>query len=120
MPILQNSRHEAFAQARAKGARLDDAYEDAGFILYGGHPSRLVQRREVAERIAELRAAQDELTGANPQAVIAALLRIAKAGEASVIPAAMKEARLTLLEAARLAYNLAHNRAKERTEQGYC
>ena len=40
MPQLENLRHEAFAQARAKGARLDDAYEDAGFAPSNGHASR--------------------------------------------------------------------------------
>jgi hypothetical protein len=40
MPTLDNPRYEFFAQARAKGARLDDAYEDAGCVLNKGHPSR--------------------------------------------------------------------------------
>ena len=31
MPQLKNPRHEAFAQARAAGARLCEAYVEAGF-----------------------------------------------------------------------------------------
>jgi hypothetical protein len=58
MPTLENPRYENFAQARAKGALLNDAYESAGFVPHRGHPSRLAYRAEVAERIAELRAAQ--------------------------------------------------------------
>jgi phage terminase small subunit len=41
MPVLDNPRHEAFAQARAKGARLEQAYEEAGFAPGNGHASRL-------------------------------------------------------------------------------
>ena len=114
MPLLQNPRHEAFAQARAKGATLDDAYEDAGFIPYPGHGCRLAQRHEVARRIAELRAAQGALAEANARAVIAVLLRIAQAGEDLASAAGIREARLTLLEARRLAAELAAARADER------
>src|ERR1700723_974122 len=81
MPTLDNSRYEFFAQARAKGARLDDAYEDAGFVLNKGHSSRLARRPEVAARIAELRVQRNEADDISPQKVIATLLRLAKAGE---------------------------------------
>ena len=114
MPILQNPRHETFAQARAKGALLDDAYEDAGFAPGNGHASRLALRPEVAERIGELRAERSELIDSNTQAVVAALLRIAKASEALASPAGIKEARVTLLEARRLGSSLADERARER------
>jgi phage terminase small subunit len=56
MPALRDPRHEAFAQARAKGALLIDAYESAGFVRHRGHPSRLALKLDVAHRIAELRA----------------------------------------------------------------
>ena len=81
MPVLDNPRYERFAQARAKGARLDDAYEDAGFVLGKGHSSRLARRPEVAERIAELRAQRNVAEDVSPQKVIATLLHMAKAGE---------------------------------------
>jgi len=115
MAILENPRYEAFAQARAKGARLDDAYEDAGFIPDKGHGSRLAQRKEVAERIAELRAEQARLNEVDHHALIAAMLRIAKAGEAVASPAGIKEARLSLLEARRLADDLRMERSLGRT-----
>lgn len=102
MPTLDNPRYEFFAQARAKGARLDDAYEDAGFVLNKGHPSRLARRPEVAKRIAELRVQRNEADDISPQKVIATLLRMAKAGEASENASLLKEARLALLDAARL------------------
>lgn len=31
MPVLKNARHERFAQGRAKGKTIDEAYVDAGF-----------------------------------------------------------------------------------------
>ncbi|HEY5072310.1 MAG TPA: hypothetical protein VII63_09790 [Caulobacteraceae bacterium] len=117
MPILQNPKHEAFAQARAKGARLDDAYEDSGFVPAAGHPTRLAQRPEVAERIAELRASVAAAAEANSASVIAGLLRIAKASEDLGSPSGIKEARVTLLEAHRLCENLAGHRADERREE---
>ena len=67
MPVLTNARHEAFAQARAQGAMLDDAYEDAGFVLIRGHASRLASQPNVAERIAEIRTDEAAFSGASAQ-----------------------------------------------------
>jgi hypothetical protein len=119
MPILQNARHEVFAQSRAKGARLEDAYEDAGFIPGNGHAGKLAQRPDVFERIAELRVEQAHLGDASPGAVIAALLRVAKASENLATPAGVKEARLTLLEVSRLSEALAAARRIERLPKPY-
>jgi len=57
-------------------------------------PAGLAKQSQVAERIAELRAEQVELGEANPQAVIGALPRIAKAGETLATSAGVEEARL--------------------------
>ena len=114
MPLLPNPRHEAFAQARAQGARLEIAYEDAGFAAGQGHASRLAAQPDIVERIAELREEQADLHAARPQAVIAALLKVAKACEAAGSPAAIREARLTLLEVERLRQNLDLSRENER------
>src|SRR5579863_2688144 len=102
MPLLENPRHETFAQARARGALLNDAYESAGFVLHKGHPSRLACRAEVAERIAELRAAQTPSEDNSPVALLAALGRIIKAGEGSQDPLIIREARLAIVDAAQL------------------
>jgi len=107
MPTLANRRYEAFAQARARGALLNDAYEGAGFVLHKGHPSRLAYRAEVAERIAELRALRTEVESHNPLALLASLKRIIKAGEGSENPVLVKEARLAIVDAARLHADLA-------------
>jgi hypothetical protein len=118
MPVLENPRHEAFAQARARGALLNDAYEDAGFAPDRSHANRLAGREDVAERVAELkaelRAEQAGLDGASPHKVIAALLEVAKNCQAQEGPAALKEARLALLDAQRLHSEVALSRQIDR------
>lgn len=47
MPLLENPRHEWFAQAGARGALLSDAYESA--VLLECHSCRLAYRAEVVE-----------------------------------------------------------------------
>ena len=115
MPALDNARHEAFAQARARGARVAEAYEDAGFAPGNDHGARLAGREEVAQRIAELRAQQTDMEQASTQAVIAALLRVAKGAEAATTPAAMRELRLILLDVERLRAGMELDRQRERT-----
>ncbi|MDB5480155.1 MAG: hypothetical protein JWO83_1208 [Caulobacteraceae bacterium] len=102
MPILENPRLEAFAQAGAKGALLDDAYEAAGYVLARGHSSRLAKRPEVADRLAELRAEFTAAEDISPRAFILALLRVAKAAEEAKTPTSVREARLALVDAAKL------------------
>ncbi len=114
MPTLPNPRHEAFANARAKGASLEDAYEDAGFTPDRGHACRLAKDPKVADRLGELRAEQAGLDDAGPFAIMAALLRVAKAAEAEATPAAHKEVRLTLLEVDRLRGDLMRSRNADR------
>jgi hypothetical protein len=116
MPVLQNSRQEAFAQARAKGVRLEDAYEAAGYAPGNGHASRVALREDVAERIAELRAEQAELSGANTQSLILALLRMAKSDAVLAAPGGAREVRLALVDAARLSGELVMERVRDRHE----
>ena len=114
MPILQNPRQEAFAQARAKGALLDDAYEIAGFAPGQRHASRLARQPEVAERIGELLVARTEAKTTDARTVIAALLRLADAGPAVANPSAIHETRLVLLDACRLMGELEKAREYDR------
>ena len=114
MPILSNPRHETFAQARAKGARLEDAYEDAGFSPGNGHASRMAKLDMIADRIAELRAQAVRIDDAGPAALIAALLDLARNGPAKTADA--REARLALLDAFRLRAEWSDDRAKERAD----
>ncbi|HXU99300.1 MAG TPA: hypothetical protein VG166_02245 [Caulobacteraceae bacterium] len=114
MPTLRDPRHEAFAQARAKGALLIDAYESAGFVRHRGHPSRLALKDNVAERIAELRASQTESEDVSPAGLLASLRRIIKAGENSENPALVNAARLAIVDASRIQAELARHQVHER------
>ncbi len=116
MPTLENPRHEAFAVARAKGATLHDAFEDAGFPPDRAHACRLAKRDEVAARIGELRAAREKAEESEPHVIIDALIRMARDSEALKTPAGVKEARLNLMEASRLRAALTESRNTERTQ----
>jgi hypothetical protein len=59
MPTLTDPRAEAFAQSRARGANLEDAYELAGFAGGQGHASRFARRAKVAARIRQPITGQD-------------------------------------------------------------
>jgi hypothetical protein len=116
MPALLNPRHESFAKARAKGARLEDAYEEAGFAPDRGHASRLAARPEVAGRIAELRAEQDarESRTFDHDTVISFLMNTYVCLKDSSDPLLLKEARLCLVEAIRLRNEKMRERDLER------
>jgi hypothetical protein len=114
MPTLQNARHEAFALARAGGAKLEDAYEDAGFAPSATHACRLARRDDVAERIAELRHERQDASHASPQAIIAALVAAARDANLLKTPAGAKEARLNLIEAHKLQLSLTEQRDGDR------
>ena len=113
MSTLQNARYEAFAVARAKGAGLGAAYEEAGFVGGSGNASKLAGRPDIAARVAELR---DELAvgqGASPQAIVAALMRMARACEELKSAEGLKEARLHLMEAHKIQSRLSKARHLE-------
>lgn len=54
MPVLKNTRHEAFAQGMAKGMTADAAYEAAGFKPSRSAASRLSAKVNIRARICEL------------------------------------------------------------------
>ena len=114
MPKLQNDQHEAFARARSLGARLYDAYEDAGYIASRAHACRLAAQPEVAARISEMRQARTHNVDTSPQAVVDALFRLARDSEALKTAAGLKEARANLLEAHRLSSEMSQFRVNER------
>src|SRR5258708_5480998 len=53
--ILQNSKHERYAQEVANGASQTDAYELAGYRRDDGHASRLAGKGRIRDRIIELK-----------------------------------------------------------------
>lgn len=54
MPILKNQKHEAFAQALAKGQNADEAYQAAGFKANRGNAARLKANDNIRKRVAEI------------------------------------------------------------------
>jgi phage terminase small subunit len=54
MPILKNTKHEAFAQAVAKGQTAEDAYIAAGYTPNRGNAGRLKANEVIRKRVAEL------------------------------------------------------------------
>lgn len=54
MPVLKNPKHEAFAQARAKGATADAAYVEAGYSENRANAARLNSNDDIQIRVAEL------------------------------------------------------------------
>lgn len=54
MPALSNTRHEAFAQAIAKGETGDHAYVSAGYKPSRKNASRLRSNEDIQRRVAEL------------------------------------------------------------------
>lgn len=54
LPLLDNPRHERFAQLLAKGKTQADAYEEAGYRPNDGGASRLAGNVKVKARLTEL------------------------------------------------------------------
>lgn len=54
MPVLDNQRHEVFAQALAKGLSQDAAYAEAGFSPHRQNASRLMTNDAVRRRVTEI------------------------------------------------------------------
>jgi len=60
MPVLENARHERFAQELAKGNSQIEAYRLAGYEPVEANASRLIRNDKVAARVAELKAVAAE------------------------------------------------------------
>lgn len=54
MPVLPNQRHEAFAQALAKGKTADEAYALAGFKPNRGNATTLKAKQSILNRVSEI------------------------------------------------------------------
>lgn len=80
MPVLKNTRHEKFAQARASGKSIDDAYVLAGYKRNGGNACRLNENENVSARVRELQnkaAGEAEVTAGE---IIGGLRKVAELG----------------------------------------
>jgi phage terminase small subunit len=62
MPVLDNARHEAFAQHLAKGLSASEAYIKAGYADSRSAASRLLTNVNIKARLAELQSRAAERT----------------------------------------------------------
>lgn len=76
MPILENTKHEKFAQELAKCNSQDAAYVAAGYRANASHASRLARNGKVKGRVAELVAAGAEKAEVDVARVLAELAKI--------------------------------------------
>jgi hypothetical protein len=71
MPVLSNPRHEAFAQALARGLPATAAYVEAGYKANAGNACTLKSQQNISKRVVEL---QEEQLAIHQQATAAAAL----------------------------------------------
>jgi phage terminase small subunit len=87
MPVLDNSRHEKFAQGLAQGMSAAEAYRQAGYEAKGSNPeslaSRLSRNVKVAARVAELKERAAVNVSLSKEWVLENLIKNVKAGQAN-------------------------------------
>ena len=76
MPVLANPRHEAFAQARAQGKTIDQAYVVAGYKANDGNATRLNGNERILSRIEEIVTQASERAGVTVERIIAEMAKI--------------------------------------------
>lgn len=81
MPVLKNAKHEAFAQAVAKGKTQDEAYAAIGFKPHRQNAHRLMTRDDVKARVLEIKNRVAEKAEWSAADRLAMLKRIATAHE---------------------------------------
>ena len=69
MPVLKNPRHEAFAQAVARGMSAAAAYVEAGYKANRHNAAALAREQHIGTRVTEL---QEEQLAIHQQATAAA------------------------------------------------
>ncbi len=78
MPMLQNQRHERFAQGLAQGKTAAQAHEDAGYAPNRFNASTLKTNKNVIDRVLELQGNRAERQVLSRQYVIEALIENAE------------------------------------------
>jgi phage terminase small subunit len=76
MPVLDNARHELFAQELAKGATADEAYQLAGYKANRGNASTLKSNQIITDRVAEILSVGAERAEITREMVVRELGRI--------------------------------------------
>lgn len=99
MPVLQNPKHEKFAQLRAKGKTAEEAYDSAGYKPHRGNASRLSTNESVLARVAEIQGRAAERAAVTIQSLTDELdevraLAIAEKQSSAAVSAVMGKAKL--------------------------
>lgn len=99
MPILDNQRHERFAQELAKGTPANQAYVIAGYRPSEPNASRLTRNDKVLTRIAELQGRAAKRAEVTVQTIAEELeearkLAIAEKQSSAAVAASMGKAKL--------------------------
>lgn len=95
MPVLKNAKHEAFAQALAKGKTATQAYADAGYKPDRKNASRLTTKDDIQRRVDEILsrvAEKAEWTAADRLRMLADIAEKTKAEDPRVAVSAIAEA----------------------------
>jgi phage terminase small subunit len=58
MPVLKNPRHEAFAEALARGMSASAAYAEVGYRPHRHNAATLARKKHISERVSELQEEQ--------------------------------------------------------------
>jgi hypothetical protein len=92
VPILENPRHEAFAQALARGSSAAAAYVDAGYKENRHNAATLARKQHILTRVSELQEEQLAIhqqataqAAANAQVAIESLITEAEAARAKAM-----------------------------------
>jgi hypothetical protein len=92
MPALKNPRHEAFAQALARGISAAGAYGQVGFKPHRANAATLARKEHISVRVAELQEEQLAIhqqataaAAANKQVTIESLIAEAEAARAKAM-----------------------------------
>jgi hypothetical protein len=104
MPVLENVRHERFAQELAKGKTQEQAYIDAGYSANGARvaASKLLTNANIAERVTELQSVVADKSTWDAARIINNLARYAEKGEAIAEPAGLSVARASMMDIGKL------------------
>jgi hypothetical protein len=79
MPVLDNARHERFAQFVAEGKTLDEAYQRAGYKPSRFNASHLADRQDVKCRIQQLTTELAEASNITKEKLVKMALDLHKA-----------------------------------------
>jgi hypothetical protein len=103
MAVLKNTKHEAFAQALARGQEQLEAYVTAGYAKNAAAACKLAKNSKVQGRVAEMLQRAANRTEVSVASITERLLAIAMHGEAKAEnPAMLAVARASLMDAAKL------------------